>query len=123
MDATDYLCCAAVAGFIILIVVLIRSKPGVYHSDTPVIVRYSRPTCRYCIESQGAWNGFVKTAQAHNLRIDIVEVNLSEDSEHTRKWAERYPVQSVPTVVKFGPENPVEYNGPRTTKAYLSFAI
>ncbi len=92
-----------------------------YYCKTTV-VRFYKPSCRYCVESQKEWDEFKKIARNLNIVV-VVDVNTEEDNEHTRYWTSRYTVNTVPHVLKikwFGFSE--TYDGPRDRVDYVKFA-
>jgi len=87
-----------------------------------VIVRFMRPTCKFCVESQAEWDAFKAQAEANNADFDVVEVNISDNSIHTRNWLARFQVDGVPKVIKVIGTKIEEYQGPRISTAYMQFA-
>ncbi len=87
------------------------------------VVRFFRPTCKYCVESQKEWNAFKAHAAASDLNAEIIDVNLDNDDSVTRKWRNKYKVTGVPKVIKVSLWGSEEYTGPRTSSAYMNFAM
>ncbi len=102
---------------LIALVVYLKSK------QRTRIVRFSRPTCKFCIESQPEWDAFKAMALADKVDFDIVDVDIQNNSIHTRNWLASYKVDSVPKVIKVTGWGSVEYNGPRVSTAYMAFAL
>lgn len=87
------------------------------------IVRFSKPTCKYCVDSQAEWDAFKAQALADKSDFEIVDVDISNNSIHTRNWLAKYKVESVPKVMKIGAWGSTEYEGPRISTAYMKFAL
>ncbi len=102
---------------IIVLVYYIKSKQRVQ------IVRFSRPTCKFCVESQPEWDSFKAMALADKATFEIVDVDISNNSIHTRNWLASYKVDGVPKVIKITPWKTIEYEGPRVSTAYMKFAL
>lgn len=110
--------CVVLVLMIILLVIRIQrhtKRLGV------TVVRYSRPTCPYCVSSQAAWDQFKQENSVHNV-ADVVDVNLDDKSEHTAEWLSKYRVNTVPTVIRIDGATITEHKGPRTADAYGRFA-
>ena len=100
-----------VTGFIIVLLVWwVMTRP---RDPTKYIVRYFRPSCRFCAESQKEWDDFKASAFASQLPIVIVDVDTSHDNAHVRKWKAKYYFNSVPTVVKIHNGVVTKYEGAR----------
>ena len=87
------------------------------------IVRFSRKTCKFCVESQPEWDAFKGMALADKVNFDIIDVDIENNSIHTRNWLAKYKVDGVPKVIKITGFGTTEYNGPRTSAAYMQFAL
>jgi len=108
-----------IAVLTLMLIVWLHVKPD----KIVVIYRFHRPTCRYCVQSQPAWEAFkatMKSADPENT-IKIKDVNLDYGRE-SAKLAEKYNVKSVPTVLKVTSDRVEKYDGPRTVEGFYSFA-
>ena len=85
------------------------------------IVRFMRHNCKYCIESQPEWDAFKANAVANKSDFDIVDVDLHDNSIHTRKWLESYKIDGVPKIIKITGFGSTEYIGPHISTAYMQF--
>jgi hypothetical protein len=89
-----------------------------------IVIRFYKPSCKYCVESQQEWDRFKKIVSATTQDIEIVDVNTENTDAHTKYWTTRYKINSVPYVVKetkwLG--RSVEFNDSRTLVNYLTFA-
>lgn len=102
---------------IIVLVVYLQSKRQTQ------IVRFSRADCKFCIDSQSEWDAFKAAALADKVDFNIVDVDIKNNSVHTRNWLAAYKIDSVPTILKISGSSYKEYDGPRTSAAYMSFAL
>jgi glutaredoxin len=85
------------------------------------IIRFYRPDCRFCVESQKEWDSFKALAAAEKLDIEILDVNISSSSRDTKNLVKHYGVKTVPYVVKTTTFGSKTYNGPRVSSSYLEF--
>lgn len=85
------------------------------------IVRFSRKTCKFCVESQPEWDAFKADALARKVDFEIIDVDIEDNSIHTREWLAKYKVDGVPKVIKITGWGTTEYNGPRTSLEYMKF--
>lgn len=87
------------------------------------IVRFARKTCKFCVESQPEWDAFKAMAISNKADFEIVDVDIENNSIHTRNWLAKYKVDGVPKVIKITGFGNSEYNGPRVSLAYMQFAL
>ena len=85
------------------------------------IIRFSKPTCKFCIESQPEWDAFKELALTKKLNIEIIDVDITNNSIHTRTWLAKYNVTTVPTIIKINMWGSYVYNGPLNRNDYLNF--
>lgn len=114
-------------GLVVVVVVFLwlvlkPAKSSNAYSDRTYIVRYSKPSCPYCVNSQDEWNKFKRKAFADKLQVTIVDVDLTQNTDLVKHWKGRFVPDSVPTVVKFRRDTKVVYDGVREHTAYMAFA-
>jgi glutaredoxin len=111
-----------------LVIVLLLFIIVAYYACSDIntyIVRYHRPSCKYCVESQQEWDLF-KAKHADDLirsNVFIIDVDTSQDTEHTRYWCAKYNFQTVPTVVKLSKFSTKVFDKSRTCEEFYKFAM
>ncbi len=108
---------------LLLLVVLALIYYYIKSNQRTQIVRFYRDNCKYCVESQPEWDAFKAMALADKVEFDIVDVDIQNNSIHTRRWLDSYKIISVPTVLKITGWGSKEYDGPRISTAYMAFAL
>lgn len=89
----------------------------------PTIIRFSRKTCPACQNTQAIWEAFVKKAVREKINVkNIVEVDIENNSIHTREMLSKYHITGVPTIIKQGVFMESRFNGEHTIENYMKFA-
>lgn len=106
-----------IIAFAILFVLYVKS------TQRKQIVRFSRKTCKFCVDSQPEWDSFKTAAISNKVDFDIIDVDIENNSIHTRTWLSNYQVDSVPKIIKITGWGTTVFNGPNTGSAYMQFAL
>jgi glutaredoxin len=104
---------------VVLVLFLIYVWMTYYNLSGVHVVRYSRPDCPFCVESESDWKD-VKLSFESRSQVDksetpvkFVDVNTSNDlSLDTQLWKSKYKPESVPQVIVVINDNIEEYKGP-----------
>jgi thioredoxin-related protein len=80
--------------YILLVLVLAW---WVYEHKFVKIIRFYRPNCRYCIESEDEWCKFKRWS--YLTKYSCREVNLNNPSSCDVSLIRKYKVKSVPTII------------------------
>lgn len=107
--------------WILLIILLLISLLFVWKMHPVRMIRFSKPTCKYCVDSQLEWDKFKSLAKLHN--IETIDVDISDNTNHTKYWLSKYKIDSVPTVIKITTLWSYVYDGPRICGEYMKFAM
>ncbi|KAH9836151.1 protein disulfide isomerase [Rhodofomes roseus] len=94
---------------------------AVTNSDKNVLVSFTAPWCGHCKRLKPTWE---KVAEIFATESNCVVANLDADAVQNKPLAEKYGVQSYPTL-KFFPKGskgePLDYDGPRSEEAFVDF--
>ncbi len=103
--------------YILLIIVLLW---WVHEHLFVKIIRFHRPTCPYCVNTEEEWKKFKRWALFSKYRC--VEINLSNASPREQKIISQYEIKSVPTIMLLNPDGTAtKYNGQRDCRSLIQW--
>jgi hypothetical protein len=114
---------------VIAIGILIYVYLTYYNLNGVYIVRYSRPDCPFCVESQAGWDEFkknVENAPPEELAkmtepIHVLDIDTSETlSPDTLVWKSKYNPKTVPAIIAIYKGEITEYTS--LDRSYRSLA-
>lgn len=93
----------------------------------PSLEYFYLENCPHCKDFSPIWDAAVKKMNSDASianKIDMKKHNINDDKNGGSKRAEKYGIQSAPTVLYIygpGPKEYTDYDGPRTADAILAF--
>lgn len=111
-------------GAVVLLLYYLYKKNSIYNQKCSqdgvgvVVYRFHKPSCPYCVESKDAWDKFSKWAYQNGINA------VEEDITNVKENANKFNVQSVPTVLMVKEGKVISrHEGPRTPGGYVSWAV
>lgn len=103
-----------IAFLLVIVIILVR------HINSAVVYRFTKPTCPFCIKSQGAWDEFVSRCGLSNIRT--VEVDMTKASAEEAELYKNLEFEFVPSMALILPNGSrYSYRGDHDADLYMAW--